>query len=39
MELKIMLLENRIAALTNKDPVGNARIINKLKRRFRKLTA
>lgn len=35
MELKIMLLENRIALLTNRDPVGNMRIINKAKRRLR----
>ena len=32
-----MIIENRIALLTNRDPIGNARIINKLKRRLRKL--
>lgn len=37
MNIEILNLENRIALLTNKDPVGNARIINKLKRRLRKL--
>ena len=35
--MEIMLLENRIALLTNRDPVGNARIINKLKRRLRRM--
>ena len=35
----ILALENRIALLTNRDPVGNANIINKLKRKLRKLTA
>jgi hypothetical protein len=37
MELMIMRLEDRISLLTNRDPVGNARIINKLKRRLRNL--
>lgn len=37
MNIEILNLENRIALLTNKDPVGNARIISKLKRRLRKL--
>ena len=32
-----MIIENRIALLTSRDPIGNARIINKLKRRLRKL--
>jgi hypothetical protein len=35
--MEIMLLENRIALLTNRDPVGNMRIINKLKRQLRAL--
>lgn len=35
--MEIMLLENRISKLTYKDPVGNARIINKLKRQLKKL--
>lgn len=35
--MEIMLLENRISKLTHKDPVGNARIINKLKRQLKKL--
>ena len=37
MELMIMRLEDRISLLTNRDPVGNTRIINKLKRRLRNL--
>lgn len=37
MNLKIMNLENRIGLLTNRDPVGNARIINKLKRQLRRM--
>ena len=36
-EMEIMNLENRINLLTNRDPIGNMRIINKLKRRLRKL--
>ena len=39
MNLIIMNLENRINLLTNRDPVGNMRIINKLRRRLRRLTA
>ena len=39
MKMEIMMLTNRITLLTNRDPVGNMRIINKLKRRLRKLTA
>ena len=35
--MEIMLLEDRLSKLVNKDPVGNARIINKLKRRLRKV--
>ena len=35
--MEIMMLENRIALLTNRDPVGNMRIINKLRRRLRVL--
>lgn len=34
-DLKIMLLENRIHLLTQRDPVGNAKIIKKLERRLR----
>jgi hypothetical protein len=30
-------ITNRISLLSNRDPVGNMRIINKLKRRLRKL--
>lgn len=37
MDLEKMLLENRINLLVNRDPVGNARIINKLRRRLRKM--
>jgi len=35
--LAITNLENRIHLLTMRNPVGNHRIINKLKRRLRKL--
>jgi hypothetical protein len=35
--MEIMMIENRIALLSSRDPIGNARIINKLKRRLRKL--
>ena len=35
--MEIMLLENRITLLTNRDAIGNARIINKLKRRLKRL--
>jgi hypothetical protein len=35
--MEIMMIENRIALLSGRDPIGNARIINKLKRRLRKL--
>ncbi len=37
--MEIMNLENRIRQLSNRDPVGNMRIINKLKRRLRRLTS
>lgn len=33
--LEIMLLKNRIHLLTQRDPVGNAKIIKKLERRLR----
>lgn len=33
--LEITLLENRIHLLTQRDPVGNAKIIRKLQRRLR----
>ena len=39
MDFKIKMLENRIELLSNRDPVGNMRIINKLRRRHRRLTA
>lgn len=35
--MEIMMIENRIALLSSRDAIGNARIINKLKRRLRKL--
>lgn len=35
MNMKIVALENRIALLQGRDPVGNAKIINKLRRRLR----
>lgn len=36
-DLKIMQAKNRISKLTNKDAVGNMRIINKWKRKLRRL--
>ena len=36
-EIVMMNLENRITLLSNRDPVGNARLINKAKRRLRKM--
>jgi hypothetical protein len=38
-EIMMMNLENRIALLSNRDPVGNARLINKAKRRLRRMRA
>ena len=38
-ELKIMKTKNRINLLTGRDPVGNMRIVNKLKRQLRRLEA
>ena len=35
MNNHILALENRINLLQNRDPVGNLRIVNKLKRRLR----
>ena len=35
MNNQILLLENRIELLQNRDPVGNMRLVNKLKRRLR----
>ena len=35
--IKIMNTKNRISKLAGKDPVGNMRIINKLKRQLRRL--
>ena len=37
--LKKMLVNNRINLLINRDPVVNMRIINKLKRQYRRLEA
>lgn len=37
MNNQILALENRIQLLQNRDPVGNMRIVNKLKRRLRTL--
>lgn len=37
MNLELMLLENRIHLLEQRDPVENAKIIKKLERRMRKL--
>ena len=39
MELKKMLVENRITQLRRKDPVGNAAIIRKNERILRKLNS
>ena len=39
MNFETMMIENRIALLSSRDPVGNMRIINKLKRRLRRLTS
>lgn len=36
-EIKMMNLENRIELLSNRDPVRNARLINKAKRRLRRM--
>ena len=36
-ENKILVIEARINLLTARDPMGNARIINKLKRQLRAL--
>ena len=36
-EIMMMNLENRIALLSNRDPVENARLINKAKRRLRRM--
>jgi hypothetical protein len=36
-KLEILTTKNRISKLTGKDPVGNMRIINKLKRKLRRL--
>ena len=37
--MEILALENRIALLSNRDPVRNAKIIRKLQRRLRRQTA
>lgn len=37
MNNQILALENRINLLQGRDPVGNMRIVNKLKRRLRAL--
>lgn len=37
MNYEILALENRIALLSGRDPVGNLRLVNKLKRRLRRL--
>ena len=37
MNNQILVLENRINLLQGRDPVGNMRIVNKLKRRLRAL--
>ena len=39
MNLEVLKLENRINLLTNRDPVGNAKIIRKLERKLRKIAA
>ena len=37
MNHQILALENRINLLQGRDPVGNMRLVNKLKRRLRAL--
>lgn len=37
MNMEKLTVKNRINKLTGKNPVGNMRIINKLKRRLRRL--
>ena len=37
MNNQILALENRIQLLQGRDPVGNMRLVNKLKRRLRAL--
>ena len=37
MNNQILALENRIHLLQSRDPIGNMRIVNKLKRRLRAL--
>ena len=37
MNNQILALENRINLLQGRDPIGNMRIVNKLKRRLRAL--
>lgn len=37
MNNQILALENRIHLLQGRDPIGNMRIVNKLKRRLRAL--
>ena len=37
MNYKMLAIENRISLLTKRDLVGNIRIVNKLKRRLRKM--
>ena len=36
-DIEIMITKNRISKLSGKDAVGNMRIINKLKRKLRRL--
>ena len=37
MNYKMLAIENRISLLTKRDPVGNIRIVNKLRRRLRQM--
>ena len=37
--LEMIKIKNRISLLSGRDPIGNMRIINKLKRQLRRLEA
>ena len=39
MERNELYYQNRIDLLTSRDPIGNARLVNKLKRQLRALKA
>lgn len=37
IEVQKMMIKNRISLLNGRDPIGNMRIVNKLKRQLRRL--